>query len=94
MMTNAQAIPTCGEHQQAKEWRSITFEYTEQDITVRIPNVYAWVCPTDGEASFTPETMDELIVTVRELIAAARRARAQRSVFTEYWVSVGQRAAV
>ena len=94
MMNYSKPVPTCGEHRQAREWRPTTFEYTEQDITVRIPNVYAWVCPIDGEVSFTPETVDALIVTVRELIAAAHRAKAQRSAYTEYWVSVGQRVAV
>lgn len=94
MMNPSKPVPTCGEHHQAKEWRPTTFEYTEQDISVRIPNVYAWVCPIDGEASFTAETTDELIVAVRELIAAARRAKSQRSVFTEYWVAVGQGVAV
>ncbi len=47
----------------------MTFEYSEEDVTVRIPNVYAWVCPVSGEASFTPDTADDLIRTVRELIA-------------------------
>ena len=93
-MNNSKPVPICGEHHQAKEWRPTTFEYTEQDISVRIPNVYAWVCPTDGEASFTPGTVDELITAMRELIAAAQRAKAQRSVFTEYWVAVGQGAVV
>ena len=54
-----------------------------------MPNVYAWVCPEDGEASFTPETIDELIVTVRELIETAKRAKERRSSLTEYVVAVG-----
>jgi hypothetical protein len=81
--------PLCSEHHQLKEWRPTTFEYTEQGIAVRVPNVYAWVCPVDGEASFTPDTVDELLATVRELLVAAQRAKARRSVLTEYWVSVG-----
>ena len=56
---------------------------------MRVPNIYAWVCPENGEASFTPDTSDELITTVRELIEIARRARARRPVLTEYIVSVG-----
>ena len=64
------------------------FEYGEGGITIRVPNVYAWVCPRDGEASFTPETVDELIATVRELLESARRARERRSMFTESIVSV------
>ena len=81
-------IPVCGEHHVQKEWRLTTFEYSEAGITVRVPNIYAWVCPTSGEASFTPDTVDELITTVRELIALAKRARERRRVLTEYIVSV------
>ena len=84
-----QAAPLCKEHQIPKKWRPTTFEYTEDGIAVRVPNVYAWVCTEDGEASFTPETVDELITTVRELIEPAKRARERRSVLTEYIVSVG-----
>ncbi len=82
-------IPTCGEHKRAKEWRPTTFEYREEDISIRVPNLYAWVCPVDGEASFTPETVDEVLATIRELLATAKRARERRSVLTEYIVSVG-----
>jgi hypothetical protein len=85
--------PTCGEHHTLKEWRPTTFEYQEEGISVRVPNVYAWVCPEDGEASFTPEIVDEIIVTVRELLESAKRARERRSVLTEYIVSVGEHAA-
>jgi YgiT-type zinc finger domain-containing protein len=83
--------PVCGEHQVKKEWRKTTFEYRDDGITVRVPNVYAWVCPENGEASFTPETVDELITTVRELIQVAQRAQERRPVLTEYIVSVGGR---
>jgi len=82
------SIPICGQHQIQKEWRQTAFEYTEEGISVRVPNVYAWLCPADGEASFTPETIDELITTVRELIETAKRAKARRSAFTEYVVAV------
>ena len=85
--------PTCGAHQRLKEWRPTTFEYREEGISVRVPNVYAWVCPEDGEASFTPEIVDEIIITVRELLESAKRARERRSVLTEYIVSVGEHAA-
>jgi RNA polymerase subunit RPABC4/transcription elongation factor Spt4 len=83
------SIPICGEHQIPKEWRPTTFEYSDEGISIRVPNVYAWGCPINGEASFTPETVDELIVTVRELLETAKRARVRRSVLTEYIVSVG-----
>jgi len=86
-MTN-QPIPTCGEHHISKEWRKTIFEYKDEGISIRVPNIYAWVCPEDGEASFTPETVDELIATVRELIEIAKRAQQRRSVLTEYIVSV------
>ena len=81
--------PICGEHHVKKEWRPTTFEYSEEDITVRVPHIYAWVCPASGEASFTPDTVDELITTVRELIDLAKRARERRPVLTEYIISVG-----
>ena len=82
------SVPICGEHHVKKEWRPTTFEYREKDVTVRIPNIYAWVCPASGEASFTPDTVDELITTVRELVEIAKRARDRRPVLTEYIVSV------
>lgn len=83
-------IPTCGDGQQTtKEWKPVTFEYTEDGVSIRVPNVYAWVCPLNGEISFTPDTVDELISTVRELIDTAKRAQQRRSAFTEYVVSVG-----
>jgi hypothetical protein len=81
--------PICGEHQVPKEWRETTFEYKENRISVRVPGVYAWVCPVDGEASFLPDTVDELIATVRELKETAERAQKRRSQFTEFFVSVG-----
>jgi len=82
-------IPICGQHHRPKEWRPTVFEYSDKGVSVRVPNVYAWVCPEDGEASFAPETADELIVTVRELIETAKRARERRSSLTEYVVAVG-----
>lgn len=83
-----ESVPVCGRHQIQKEWRPATFEYHEDGISIRVPGVYAWVCPADGEAAFTPETVDELITTVRELLEPAKRARERRSVLTEYIVSV------
>ena len=85
----SQSIPTCGEHQVSKEWRPTTFEYCEKGVSIRVPNVYAWVCPEDNEAFFTADTVDEIIATVRELLEPARRARERRSMPTEYIVSVG-----
>jgi len=80
--------PICGEHTQSKEWRLSTFEYEEDGISVRVPNVYAWVCPANGEASFTPETVDDLILTVRDLLETAKRAKERRISPTEFIVTV------
>lgn len=84
-----QSTPNCGEHNKPKEWRNTNFEYVDGDIKIHIPNIPAWVCPDDGEVSFTPETVDELIPTVRELVEIARKARERRSVLTEYTIAVG-----
>ena len=83
-----ESIPLCGQHRIQKEWRKIAFEYAEEGVSVRVPNVDAWVCPADGEASFVPETIDELITTVRELVEAGKRSKKRRSAFTEYMVAV------
>ncbi len=81
-------VPICNQHKQAKEWRQVTFEYNEDGISVRVPGIYAWVCPIDEEPAFTPDAANELILTMRELIESAKRARARRSTLTEYIVSV------
>ena len=83
-------IPICGKHDVLKEWRTTTFEYTDDGITIRVPNIYAWVCPKSGEASFPPETVDELISTVRDLLEAAKHARERRFMPAEYNILVGQ----
>lgn len=84
----SKSVPICSEHQIQKEWRQATFEYNEDGVSIRVSGVYAWVCPADGEASFTPDTVDELITTVRELLETAKRSRERRSDLTEYVVSV------
>lgn len=83
-----QMIPTCGKSRMPREWRATDFEYREDGITVRVPHVYAWVCPEDGDVAFTSETVDELMTTIRELLATAKRARERRSELTEYVVSI------
>jgi YgiT-type zinc finger domain-containing protein len=83
-----QSAPICGEHHVSKEWKPTTFDYHEEGVSIQVPNVKAWVCPNDGEASFTPETTDELITTIRELLTPAKRARARRSMPAEYIVKV------
>ncbi|HVO26928.1 MAG TPA: hypothetical protein VMW56_25230 [Candidatus Margulisiibacteriota bacterium] len=90
MVTTLEA-PVCAEHKCAREWRTAVFEYDEDGVSIRIPNVEAWVCPAGGDPTFLPETADELIAVGRELLAAARKARQRRSALTEYIVSVGSR---
>ena len=85
--------PECGAHKVLKKWRPTTFEYEEDGISIRVPNIYAWVCPVDGEASFTPEIVDEIIITVKDLLESAKRGRERRTVLTEYIVSVGENVA-
>ncbi len=87
---SADLVPICSEHQTVKDWRPNIFEYTEEGVSVRVSGIFAWVCPVDGEASFTPETFDELLTTVRELLETARRAKSRQSALTEFVVSVGR----
>ena len=65
------------------------FEYSEDGISVRVQNVWARVCPEDGEASFTLETVDVLIDTVRELVDTAKRAKKRSPALTDYAVAIG-----
>ena len=44
----------------------------------------------EGTSIRVPETVDELIATVRDLLEAAKRARERRSVLTQYVILVGQ----
>ncbi|MBL8207584.1 MAG: YgiT-type zinc finger protein [Blastocatellia bacterium] len=85
---NTKPAPICGQHKQPKEWKQTTYVYSEDGITVSVPNIYAWVCPVDGEAAFTPETADELFKSVRQLLATAKESRAHQSLLKEYSVSV------
>lgn len=80
--------PICREHQQPKEWRPTTFDYSEEGISLHVSGVFAWVCPIDGDASYTPETADELQTTVRGLLEQARRTRARNARPVEYVVSI------
>lgn len=71
------------------EWRPATFEYAEDGVSVRVTGPMAWVCPIDDEALYTPESFDELLITVRELLEPAKRAKARQSAMKEFVVSVG-----
>ena len=86
-MTN-ETVPICGAHQVPKEWKATTFVYDDDGVSIEVPNVYAWVCPIDADPSFTSDTTDELIETVRDLVTPAKRARERRSMPTEYIVRV------
>ncbi len=70
------------------EWKLTTFEYSEDGVSVRVPGVYAWVCPEHGEIDYTPEIAEGLNEAVRELIATAKRARVKKTMPSEYIVSV------
>ena len=91
-MTDDKAAPICGRHKIAKEWRLTSFVYNDEGVSVCVPGVYGWVCPESGDASFPPDTVDELIATVRDLLDAAKRARRRRSGLTQYVISVGEPA--
>lgn len=80
--------PLCGEHKTHKEWRQTVFEYSEDDITVRVLDIDAWVCPIGGEASFTPAIADELHRTLRESLDSAKKAKARKLLSPPYLVSV------
>ncbi len=81
--------PICTQHDTEKVWQQTVFEYSEDGISVQVQNVWAWVCPEDGEAAFTPETVDALIDTVRELVDTAKRAKKRSPALTDYAVAVG-----
>jgi YgiT-type zinc finger domain-containing protein len=81
--------PICGEHKAHREWRQTSFTYEEDGISITVNNISAWVCPVNGEASFTPQTADELTTTVRTILEPARKARATQPVLTPYIVLVG-----
>ena len=80
--------PICSQQNKKTVWKPTVFAYSEDGISIQVPNVYACVCTENGEVSFTPETANELIVTLREFIQAAKRARTRRSQLTEYVVAV------
>lgn len=81
--------PICGEHKTHKEWRQTSYTYEEDGISITVNNIFAWVCPVDGEASFTPQTTDDLLATVRKILEPAREAKAHGSVMTPYTFTVG-----
>lgn len=79
----------CIQHNTEKVWQQTVFEYSEDGVSVQVQNVWAWVCPEDREPSFTPETVDALIMTIRKLIDITKRAKKRELALTEYAVAVG-----
>jgi len=82
--------PFCSEHRIPMVWGETDFTYTEDDVTVIVRHIPAWLCPYGEDAAFLPSATDELIATVRELIEVAKRAKAQRTLLPqqEYFVKV------
>jgi hypothetical protein len=70
--------PFCAEHRIPMIWGETEFAYTEEGVEVVVRHIPAWVCPYEDDAAFPPGTTDELIETVRELIAVARKTQAKR----------------
>jgi hypothetical protein len=67
----------------SREWRQTVYQYDEDGISIKVPNVHAWVCPADDEPYFAPETVHELSGTVREMIERAKHARRQQAKPTD-----------
>ena len=80
--------PLCAECGSQMAWGVTTFHYEDDGIVISVPEVEAWVCPKCGEESFTPETTDKLIETLRELLAAAQNIRRRQPAWHEYLVKV------
>ena len=77
--------PTC-KNGQIMIWGKATFRYEEDGILVEVSDIPAWICPDCDDVSFAPGTSQQLIATVRELIAATKRARARNMPLYEYHV--------
>ncbi|MCP4361296.1 MAG: hypothetical protein GY796_25080 [Chloroflexi bacterium] len=82
--------PFCSEHYLQMVWGETDFAYAEDGIEVVVRHIPAWVCPQGDDAAFPPGATDELIETIRELIAVAKRTQAQRTSLPqqEYLVKV------
>lgn len=74
-----ETVPFCGKHRMSREWLRTDYEYEQDGISVKVPNVHAWVCPADGDPYFAPETVAELSSTVREMIESAKHGHEGRS---------------
>lgn len=67
-------------------WDKAKFRYEEGGILVEVSDIPAWICSECDDISFTPGTSQQLIATVRELIAATQRARTRNMPLYEYHV--------
>ncbi len=82
--------PFCSEHRIQMVWDETDFTYIEDGVEVVIRHIPAWVCPHGDDAAFPPGVTDELIKTIRELVAVAKRAQSQQTSLSrqEYLVKV------
>jgi YgiT-type zinc finger domain-containing protein len=78
-------VPTC-KNGHKMIWSKTTFSYEEDGIFVEVSDIPAWICPECDDVSFTPGTSQQLIMAVRELIAATKRARVKNIPLYEYHV--------
>lgn len=71
-----------------KRWRKTDADFPDDGLVIIISGVPAWVCPQCGDTSFTPEVMDMLIHTFRELSSAAKDAHTRKPKVKELVVRV------
>ncbi|MBE7471323.1 MAG: hypothetical protein HS114_19465 [Anaerolineales bacterium] len=45
------SVSICGEHQIQKEWRPTTFEYSDEGISIRVPNIVSVENQPKGKAA-------------------------------------------
>jgi hypothetical protein len=64
------------------------FLYRDDGIEISVPDVPAWLCNRGHEPLFAPDTTDQLIDTLKELVATAKRARKRQPAFHQYLVRV------
>lgn len=81
-------LPCCSECKVTMRSGKANYVYRDDGIAITIPDVPAYLCGRGHEPLFTPESTDQLIETLKELVATARRARKRRPRFREYRVQV------
>lgn len=75
--------PFCTEHNIPMQWEETDFTFTEDGIEVTVRHIPAWVCPHQDDVAFPPGVTDELIGTIRQLVAVAKQAKATHHALTE-----------